>query len=340
MLLGAWSAAGLLGAWRAARLGAWRSGWPSGCRVGRLRAWSCRAAGLQGCRAAGLQGCRAAGLQGWAPAGLMVRLSSTAATHAQEAASSHAQVRQAAAYIRQRNKQDAAALQYEAAEVVRLEQVRAGAAFAPAAGSRQLMSSKPACSWCAARCQAARLGAVHAAQPRGAHARLPQVGMGDRACVDLCSLLAPGEGMLVGSFARALFLVHSECEESAYINSRRGWLAGRMPACMVGRLAACLAALQARAHPVGRAGRLAASVCVPAAPPAASNAACRAAQAVPGERRPGACLHAGPRQPHRLPFGAGVWEGGAGGGAPGAAAPGSGEPRERWEAGRGRAARC
>jgi hypothetical protein len=51
---------------------------------------------------------------------------------------------------------------------------------------------------------------------------LLQVGMGDRACVDLCSLLAPGEGMLVGSFARALFLVHSECEESAYINSRWG----------------------------------------------------------------------------------------------------------------------
>ena len=30
----------------------------------------------------------------------------------------------------------------------------------------------------------------------------------------------PGEGLLVGSFARALFLVHSECAESAYINSR------------------------------------------------------------------------------------------------------------------------
>lgn len=34
--------------------------------------------------------------------------------------------------------------------------------------------------------------------------------MCDRVCVDLCSLLRPGEGMLVGSFARALFLVHSE----------------------------------------------------------------------------------------------------------------------------------
>ncbi|KAL4858177.1 3-dehydroquinate synthase [Chlorella vulgaris] len=35
------------------------------------------------------------------------------------------------------------------------------------------------------------------------------VGMGDRACVDLCSLLVPGEGLLCGSFARSLFLVHS-----------------------------------------------------------------------------------------------------------------------------------
>nr|AXF38106.1 3-dehydroquinate synthase [Bergenia purpurascens] len=45
-------------------------------------------------------------------------------------------------------------------------------------------------------------------------------GMGDRVCVDLCSLLKPGEGLLVGSFARGLFLVHSECLESNYIASR------------------------------------------------------------------------------------------------------------------------
>lgn len=50
--------------------------------------------------------------------------------------------------------------------------------------------------------------------------RVTPVGMGDRVCVDLCSMLAPGEGMLVGSFSRGLFLVHSECMESAYINSR------------------------------------------------------------------------------------------------------------------------
>ncbi|KAK9805736.1 hypothetical protein WJX73_003580 [Symbiochloris irregularis] len=50
--------------------------------------------------------------------------------------------------------------------------------------------------------------------------RVQQAGTGDRVCVDLCSNMVPGEGMLVGSFARALFLVHSECAESSYINSR------------------------------------------------------------------------------------------------------------------------
>eukprot|EP00252_Welwitschia_mirabilis_P023704 TRINITY_DN6776_c0_g2_i3.p1 TRINITY_DN6776_c0_g2~~TRINITY_DN6776_c0_g2_i3.p1 ORF type:complete len:412 (+),score=81.25 TRINITY_DN6776_c0_g2_i3:258-1493(+) len=46
------------------------------------------------------------------------------------------------------------------------------------------------------------------------------MGMGDRVCVDLCSLLFPGEGLLVGSFSKGLFLVHSECLESSYIASR------------------------------------------------------------------------------------------------------------------------
>ncbi|XP_059449986.1 uncharacterized protein LOC132180980 isoform X3 [Corylus avellana] len=50
--------------------------------------------------------------------------------------------------------------------------------------------------------------------------RVQVVGMGDRVCVDLCSLMRPGEGLLVGSLARGLFLVHSECLESNYIASR------------------------------------------------------------------------------------------------------------------------
>jgi hypothetical protein len=51
-------------------------------------------------------------------------------------------------------------------------------------------------------------------------ARVRALGMGDRACVDLACLLGPGEGLLVGSFARCLALVHSECGESRYISSR------------------------------------------------------------------------------------------------------------------------
>ncbi|EFJ51764.1 hypothetical protein VOLCADRAFT_103266 [Volvox carteri f. nagariensis] len=47
-----------------------------------------------------------------------------------------------------------------------------------------------------------------------------QLCMGDRACVDLAGLMQPGEGLLVGSFARCLALVHSECGESQYIASR------------------------------------------------------------------------------------------------------------------------
>lgn len=50
--------------------------------------------------------------------------------------------------------------------------------------------------------------------------RVQITGMGDRVCVDLCSLMQPGEGLLVGSFARGLFLVHSECLETNYISSR------------------------------------------------------------------------------------------------------------------------
>ncbi|KAL5582336.1 hypothetical protein UlMin_014778 [Ulmus minor] len=50
--------------------------------------------------------------------------------------------------------------------------------------------------------------------------RVQVAGMGDRVCVDLCSIMKPGEGLLVGTFARGLFLVHSECLESNYIASR------------------------------------------------------------------------------------------------------------------------
>ena len=47
-----------------------------------------------------------------------------------------------------------------------------------------------------------------------------QISMGDRVCIDTCSLMKQGEGMLVGSQGEGLFLVQSESEESPYVASR------------------------------------------------------------------------------------------------------------------------
>ena len=67
---------------------------------------------------------------------------------------------------------------------------------------------------------AANKGSVHPVYEEAVVTRVEPVGMADRACVDLASALRPGEGLLVGCFARALFLVHSERDESAYIAAR------------------------------------------------------------------------------------------------------------------------
>ncbi|KAF9625402.1 hypothetical protein IFM89_022387 [Coptis chinensis] len=50
--------------------------------------------------------------------------------------------------------------------------------------------------------------------------RVQVVGMGDCVCVDLCTLMRPGEGILVGSNDKGLFLVPPECEESNYVVRR------------------------------------------------------------------------------------------------------------------------
>lgn len=50
--------------------------------------------------------------------------------------------------------------------------------------------------------------------------KVKPVGMGDRVCVDTCSLMKVGEGMLVGSQSNGLFLVHSESEDSPYVAAR------------------------------------------------------------------------------------------------------------------------
>ena len=63
-------------------------------------------------------------------------------------------------------------------------------------------------------------GMANAGLEVGVVTRVEPCGMGDRICVDLAENMEPGEGFLLGSFARGLFLVHSECEETSYINSR------------------------------------------------------------------------------------------------------------------------
>jgi 3-dehydroquinate synthase II len=50
--------------------------------------------------------------------------------------------------------------------------------------------------------------------------RIEPLGMGDRVCVDTCSSMALGEGMLIGNSSQALFLVHSESVDNPYVNTR------------------------------------------------------------------------------------------------------------------------
>ncbi len=46
------------------------------------------------------------------------------------------------------------------------------------------------------------------------------LGMGDRVCVDTCSNMAPGQGMLVGNTTEGFLLVHSETLENPYVAAR------------------------------------------------------------------------------------------------------------------------
>jgi len=50
--------------------------------------------------------------------------------------------------------------------------------------------------------------------------RIEPLGLGDRVCVDTCSSMVLGEGMLVGNSSQALFLVHSESVENPFVNTR------------------------------------------------------------------------------------------------------------------------
>jgi len=47
-----------------------------------------------------------------------------------------------------------------------------------------------------------------------------QLGMGDRSCLDTCTQMGLGEGMLIGNTASGFFLVHSESIDNPYVASR------------------------------------------------------------------------------------------------------------------------
>lgn len=46
------------------------------------------------------------------------------------------------------------------------------------------------------------------------------VGMGDRVCVDTCTSMVVGQGMLIGNSSSALFLVHAESISNPYVSPR------------------------------------------------------------------------------------------------------------------------
>lgn len=47
-----------------------------------------------------------------------------------------------------------------------------------------------------------------------------QLGMGDRSCLDTCTQMTLGEGILIGNTAFGFFLIHSESIENPYVASR------------------------------------------------------------------------------------------------------------------------
>ncbi len=49
---------------------------------------------------------------------------------------------------------------------------------------------------------------------------IQQVGMGDRVCVDLATILEDGEGLLVGNASSFLFLIHGETLKNPYVDPR------------------------------------------------------------------------------------------------------------------------
>jgi len=50
--------------------------------------------------------------------------------------------------------------------------------------------------------------------------RVDPAGMGDRVCVDTCTMMKEGEGFLVGNSSQCFFLIHSESIENPYVAPR------------------------------------------------------------------------------------------------------------------------
>ncbi len=50
--------------------------------------------------------------------------------------------------------------------------------------------------------------------------KIVPVGMGDRVCVDTCTFMKKGEGMLIGNSSSAMFLVHAESVSNPYVAPR------------------------------------------------------------------------------------------------------------------------
>jgi len=69
------------------------------------------------------------------------------------------------------------------------------------------------------------VGLVHGLSPKielksAIVKKIEPSGMGDRVCIDTCSAMTIGEGMLIGNASSAFFLVHSESLENQYVAAR------------------------------------------------------------------------------------------------------------------------
>ncbi|MFA7160856.1 MAG: 3-dehydroquinate synthase II [Kiritimatiellia bacterium] len=69
------------------------------------------------------------------------------------------------------------------------------------------------------------VGLVHGLSPKvelkaAVVKKIVPSGMGDRVCIDTCSAMSIGEGMLIGNASNAFFLVHSESLENEYVAAR------------------------------------------------------------------------------------------------------------------------